>query len=97
MIKLLFVFIFFCSLGAATNCPGTPNLHAISVDAPIFVNSTDNGKYFVQNSVSPPLAIVHVYGTPYEMGFAQGVLLKDQLNSFYPEVCLTHSNKPSNL
>jgi hypothetical protein len=28
------------------------------------------------------MKLLHVYGTPYQMGLAQGVLLKTQLNSF---------------
>lgn len=28
--------------------------------------------------------VVHVYGSPYSMGFAQGQLLKDQINQFLP-------------
>ena len=73
---------------------GKPNLNPISVDAPVLVNTTQYGKYFIQNSVSPPLAVVHVYGTPYQMGYAQGELMKDQMNKLIPEVrtiCLVSS------
>jgi len=61
-------------------------MQAISVDDPVLVNQTANGMLFLQNSVEPPLYITHVYGTPYEMGYAQGVLLKEQINQFIPDV-----------
>lgn len=32
------------------------------------------------------MSLIHVYGTPYQMGFAQGYLLKDKLNQFIPEL-----------
>lgn len=65
---------------------GVQNSFPISFDAPVFVNASANGKLFTQNSVSPPLYVLHVYGTAYEMGYAQGELMKEQLNELFPEV-----------
>ena len=84
--SVLFVLCLVYCYSAGSSCSGSPNTFPISVDAPILMNSTTNGKYFVQNSVSPPLAIVHVYGSPYEMGFAQGSLMKEQINILVPAV-----------
>jgi len=36
--------------------------------------------------VSPPLNVLHLYGTPYQMGFAHGTLLKKQINELIPLV-----------
>lgn len=32
------------------------------------------------------MKMVHVYGNMYEMGFAHGILLQDQLLQFIPEL-----------
>jgi len=79
-------FLALVSFAYCASCDGKPNLNPISVDAPVLVNTTQYGKYFIQNSVSPPLAVVHVYGTPYQMGYAQGELMKDQMNKLIPEI-----------
>ncbi len=33
-----------------------------------------------------PLQVVHVWGSPYDMGFAQGELMTAELQAFVPEV-----------
>jgi isopenicillin-N N-acyltransferase-like protein len=63
-----------------------PNLSPILTEAPIFVKSVTNGKLFNVNAGDHLMKIVHVYGDPYQMGYAHGSLLKQDLNTFYPMV-----------
>lgn len=71
----------------AFNCPGsTPNVQAPITTPPTFLKSTANGKLYMANTVSPPIRVLHVWGTAYERGFAAGQLLKDDLAVFLPSV-----------
>ena len=45
-----------------------------------------NGRKYVVDAVDPPLNVLHVYGTPYEMGFARGTMMKDAMVGLIPEV-----------
>jgi hypothetical protein len=36
--------------------------------------------------ISPPLNVLHLYGTPYEMGFAHGKIMKDVVTPLFPQV-----------
>lgn len=51
-----------------------------------------NGKLYIQRNVTPPVYIVHLYGTAYEMGYAQGQLFKDIGPKFWPSV---HQPRPA--
>jgi len=57
----------------------------IITQQPVLVNSTANGQLFMINEITPPLRVLHVYGTPYQMGYANGFLLKDQINDLFDE------------
>jgi isopenicillin-N N-acyltransferase like protein len=70
---------------AQDNCQGKPNYNPIFTSKPVFVNSTSNGKLFLMKDVSPPLSVVHVYGQPYDMGFAQGQLIGPQIRALVPQ------------
>jgi len=48
--------------------------------------TVENGKLFTVGSGDDAVDLLHLYGTPYEMGFAHGKLLKDKLLAFYPQV-----------
>ncbi len=43
--------------------------------------SVANGKLYTVGSGQPgtSLSLLHLYGTPYQMGFAQAQLMRDQL------------------
>jgi len=57
-----------------SNCSGTPRL----------VRSGANAKLFhANNATGIILPIVHVYGTPYEMGLAQGQLMRLEIVQMY--------------
>jgi len=66
-------------VSAQTNCQGKPNYQPIFTSDPVFVSSSTNGKLYMMKDVDPPLWVIHVYGSPYDMGFAQGTLLKTQI------------------
>jgi hypothetical protein len=73
-------------------CHGEPknkerNLNMILSQEPVFVRSVTNGKLFVVNQGTQyEMPIVHVYGTPYEQGYANGLLTKEKLLIFVPKV-----------
>ena len=49
---------------------------------PVLVKSVKNGHLYTvgaNNNISKQVHLVHVYGTAYEMGYAQGALLGDEL------------------
>ncbi len=67
-------------------CKGVLNTHEILRDEPRFVNSVLNGKHFVVGEDYDKINIVHVYGnTPYDMGFALGKLMSEDLKQLIPE------------
>lgn len=89
----LFLFLVFSPIfhvALAAYCHGKPNPAAQPNTIPIwqgnptFLNSTDNGKLFIVGQGNDTVQILHVYGTAYQMGFAHGSLLKEQLNQFMP-------------
>ena len=68
------------------SCKGSYNTNPIVQDEPTFISSVPNGKRFVVGSGYDKINIVHVYGgTPYDMGFAFGSLMKKELNELIPE------------
>eukprot|EP00010_Vexillifera_abyssalis_P002857 CAMPEP_0201552088 /NCGR_PEP_ID=MMETSP0173_2-20130828/13637_1 /ASSEMBLY_ACC=CAM_ASM_000268 /TAXON_ID=218659 /ORGANISM="Vexillifera sp., Strain DIVA3 564/2" /LENGTH=441 /DNA_ID=CAMNT_0047962507 /DNA_START=21 /DNA_END=1346 /DNA_ORIENTATION=+ len=64
------------------NCKGHVNNYPIATDEPVFVKAVENGKLYLAGGehVSPKINVVHLWGSPYEMGYAQGQLLKEQVN-----------------
>eukprot|EP00048_Salpingoeca_helianthica_P017759 m.238896 g.238896 ORF g.238896 m.238896 type:complete len:424 (+) comp22108_c0_seq1:142-1413(+) len=81
--------LFFCVLAAPAlaQCNGTINTIPIHEADPVFVRSVSNGKLFLGGTANDTFYILHVYGTPYEMGYAHGQIFKDEipdgLNKFY--------------
>ena len=68
------------------SCKGTYNTHDTLRDEPTFVSSVANGKRFVVGQGCDKINIVHVYGgTPYDMGFALGSLMAEDLKQIIPE------------
>eukprot|EP01104_Vermistella_antarctica_P019035 TRINITY_DN7276_c0_g1_i1.p1 TRINITY_DN7276_c0_g1~~TRINITY_DN7276_c0_g1_i1.p1 ORF type:complete len:467 (+),score=129.97 TRINITY_DN7276_c0_g1_i1:146-1546(+) len=68
-------------------CSGHTNGLPINNALPQLINSTTNGKLFIvpgEQSDGPPIKIAHLYGSAYEMGFAAGTLLKEDLNQMFP-------------
>ncbi len=76
------------------SCKGEYNTHDILRDEPRFVSSVPNGKRFVIGSGYDKINIVHVYGgTPYDMGYALGKLMSEDLQRLVPEYFAYLDNK----
>ncbi|KYR03163.1 acid ceramidase-like protein [Tieghemostelium lacteum] len=67
------------------NCKGSVNSNIIWNETPEFVTQVDNGLLYKVGSQNTTVNLLHVYGTPYQMGYAHGQLLKEQMNVMYPQ------------
>lgn len=59
-----------------------PNLNPILTGAPVFVKSVTNAKLYTVGSGDDIINVVHLWGTPFEMGLAHGTLMKDKASQF---------------
>lgn len=83
------IFVFLCfGFANCANCPGKPNTFEVWTEPPTLIKSVNNGKLFMVGNASSQTStyVVHVFGTPYEMGFAQGQLVGSEIKVFYQEV-----------
>jgi len=71
---------------ADPSCTGKPNTFPINENALKFVLQVPNGKLYTTQGIDPPINIIHVYGTAYEMGLAQGQLVKSFVDDLVPAV-----------
>ncbi|EGG23789.1 hypothetical protein DFA_05925 [Cavenderia fasciculata] len=78
-------FLSLASIGVEAFCKGTSNRHGIIPETPMLVSKTANGKLFLAGSQETGIPVVHLYGTPYQMGLAHGTLLKDKIQFAYKE------------
>jgi len=63
-------------------CPNKPNLNPIIIYEPTFVKQIKNAKLYTTGTAGVnKVNIVHLWGSPYEMGYAYGQILKDEINS----------------
>lgn len=71
-----------------TTCSGTPNTLPLWTGQPSLVAKGVNGLKFTAApaNVTPPVTVLHVYGSSYDMGFAYGNLMKAEINELLPEV-----------
>ena len=67
------------------SCNGIPNTQPIVRDDPVFVSSVPNGKRYVIGTGYNKINVVHVYGAPYDMGYALGKLMSADLLKLVPE------------
>ncbi|KAH3769045.1 hypothetical protein DPMN_170292 [Dreissena polymorpha] len=76
----------------AAECHGKPDPNAQQNLNPIwggqvkFLREVKNGKLYQAGIAQDAFYVVHVWGTPYEMGYAQGQLLKTEANLFMNSV-----------
>ena len=76
------------------SCKGKLNTNEILREEPQFVSSVPNGKRFVVGKGYDKINIVHVYGnTPYDMGYAFGKLMSEDLKLLVPEYFAYLENK----
>eukprot|EP00043_Microstomoeca_roanoka_P004787 m.51843 g.51843 ORF g.51843 m.51843 type:complete len:440 (+) comp12654_c0_seq1:210-1529(+) len=72
----------------AAECHGSPspnaqpNHNSIYTSAPVLVRSVQNAKLYTVGGGDDVINVVHLYGTPYEMGFAHGTLMKQEASDF---------------
>jgi hypothetical protein len=65
---------------AQVGCDGEYNGRPISSYSPTLVKSVTNGKlYTVGDNKDDQLRVMHLFGTPFEMGAAQGLILGDEI------------------
>eukprot|EP01147_Barroeca_monosierra_P002763 gene2762-5620_t len=78
---LLFAFnVTYLAARVASDCPGSPNMLPIYGDEPKLVQSVSKGKlYSIDHGKGKELRILHVYGTPYEMGKAQAQIFSSEI------------------
>jgi len=58
-----------------------PNLNTIFTADPVFVREVKNAKLYTVGDGDDKISVVHLWGTPYERGFAHGTIMKqDALN-----------------
>jgi len=88
----VFVALSFFGAALAAECHGKPspdakpNLLPIASGAPVFVSSIKNAKLYTVGSGDDTIKILHLWGTPYEMGVAQGTILKEQATAMVDAV-----------
>jgi hypothetical protein len=82
--RLCFVALLGVRLGLSAECHGKPspdakpNLNYIDAGSPKLIGSTTHGKLFTVGDGDDAIQLLHVWGTPYEMGYAHGSLLKEK-------------------
>eukprot|EP00948_MAST-09A_sp_MAST-9A-sp1_P004194 g4194.t1 len=80
---------FFALHSQAAFCNGAPdpnakpNLNAVYTSPPRFVRSVPNASLFHVGEGDDTISIVHLWGSPYEKGFAHGTLMKDEMKDFF--------------
>jgi len=80
---------------ASAQCSGAKNTHPINTNEPKVAKSTKNGVMMtIDGSIT---RILHLYGTPEEMGEAAGELYKEDLEEFFPAFWSWVSNYLVNL
>ncbi|KAJ1439290.1 hypothetical protein B484DRAFT_184560 [Ochromonadaceae sp. CCMP2298] len=76
------------SAASAAYCNGSPDEGERTNDFPIFdqelrfVRSVKNAKLYHAGPENATFPVVHLWGTPYEVGFAQGTLRKAEIVDF---------------
>ncbi|CAF1585336.1 unnamed protein product [Rotaria magnacalcarata] len=98
----LTLFFIFVGISPVTlvdpSCKGKLNTNEILREDPRIVSSVLNGKRFVVGHNYDTINIVHVYGgTPYDMGYAFGKLMSEDLQQLVPEYFAYLENKIEDL
>lgn len=85
---LAVVFLGLSKVTQAAYCSGSPqpgertNENAIFESDLSFLRSAKNAKLYEAGPDGARFPILHVWGSPYEVGYAQGTILKDEINKF---------------
>jgi isopenicillin-N N-acyltransferase-like protein len=85
---LVALFAFFSQVTDAAYCGGSPDAgertsqYPIFDEAPTFVRQVKNGMLFEAGPANARFPVVHLWGNAYEVGYAQGQLMKDEVTNF---------------
>ena len=89
LVALISIFCTNLDLVSSAYCNGSPDDGERTSEFPIFdakeltyVKSIKNAMLFEAGPANATFPIVHLWGNPYELGFAQGTLLKKEMNEF---------------
>ena len=63
-----------------------PNNYGYSSANPQLIGTVENGKAYLVGPQDQQFYLLHLYGSPYQMGYAQGELLKDVVIEFMDQV-----------
>lgn len=67
------------------DCSNTPNIYPVYDQPAVLLNSTQYGKLYITGPPGNQINILHVSGTPYQMGYAHGTLLKAEIADLFNE------------
>lgn len=85
---LLITLSYFFNFSGAAYCSGSPDSGERESTTPIydeelrFIRSVKNGMLFEAGPPNASFPVVHLWGNAYEMGFAQGSLMKEYIKGF---------------
>lgn len=60
-------------------CPYGANAYPVHTDEPVLLRTAPNGKMYLAGAGNDTFFVQHVYGSYYEMGYAQGALNKEAI------------------
>lgn len=63
-----------------------PNLNPIFTSDPIFVREVKNAKLYTVGDGDDKISVVHLWGSPYERGFAHGTIMKQDVKNMIDSV-----------
>jgi len=85
---ILLVLLFLCSCiniqAQISYCSGKSNTNPIQTAPPKFLAQVNNGKLYSIGQGDDTILLLHVWGSAYQMGFANGQLLKSQITELVP-------------
>eukprot|EP00605_Chrysophyceae_sp_TOSAG23-4_P002579 GSChrysophyteH1.ASY1.ANO1.2849.1 assembled CDS len=88
LLLLVCVLVVLATVANAAYCSGSPAPGERTNDLPIaasdlkLIKTVKNGVLYEAGPENARFPVVHVYGTPYEMGYAQGELVGESLSGF---------------
>lgn len=90
-LSVVFVLLFLHPSNAAF-CNGKPkpdakpNLNPIFTSDPVFVREVKNAKLYTVGDGDDKISVVHLWGSPYERGFAHGTIMKQDVQNMINSV-----------
>ena len=63
-----------------------PNLNPIFTSDPVFAREVKNAKLYTVGDGDDKISVVHLWGSPYERGFAHGTIMKQDVQNMINSV-----------